>query len=250
LSPEPRLITGLTPRVLSRVASHNSPGIIFSVPPRRPPRTCPRFRHQTNSFSFDESERSSVAYEHDFATPGSTNESTPKPDDDLSFCEELQDNLLPSSVAASIGIGHMVESEESVCANVPSHTPLRRHRDFIFSSPRLSESGDEDNEGNGIDTKSSPNLPLPPPFSSASRNVSNSRALPGSYPTSNLAKSPISNSSFSPTRDLEEGVAIRASSQLSNSEGPRRTAVPESSPVCNPYTSDQQKMLIFLSLVG
>lgn len=238
MSPEPRPITGLTPRVMSRIASHNSPGIIFSVPPRRPPRTCPRFRHQTNSFSFDESERSSVAYERDDATSHSTVVSTLKADEGWTSYEELQDSLLPNSIAASIGNGDAIACEETSSAYIRTHTPQRHNADLLLSSPRLSDNSNEDYGADDTDTKSSPSLSLPPPFSSAIRRISNSKAMPGAYPASNLAKNPMLISS-SPTHELEERLAIRVSRQLSRNGSPRRTAAQESPPVCNLSTSGQ-----------
>jgi hypothetical protein len=94
-SPEQRLTSGLTPRVASRMATHNTPGIIFAQPARRMRRRSPRtFRHQTNSFSFDSSERSSAAYEQERVSSASTNDTTPRPSDDLSLHEELRGSSL------------------------------------------------------------------------------------------------------------------------------------------------------------
>ncbi|EKD14650.1 hypothetical protein MBM_07371 [Drepanopeziza brunnea f. sp. 'multigermtubi' MB_m1] len=78
-SPERRPTSNLTPHVASRVTHHHTPSILFSQPPRRPPRpggptsSTRTLRHQTNSFSFDSSERSSAAYEQERVVSSSSN---------------------------------------------------------------------------------------------------------------------------------------------------------------------------------
>ncbi|KAG0651467.1 hypothetical protein D0Z07_1919 [Hyphodiscus hymeniophilus] len=129
-SPDRRLTSSLTPRVISRVANHHTPGLMFSQPARRPA----TFRHQTNSFSFDASERSSAAYEQDRISSWSTTDTTPRPSPGLRLHDELRASSLISSEVSSTGA-------------------------FIFSSPEL---------------------PLPPPFSTTSRRVSD--ALPSVSP--------------------------------------------------------------------
>ncbi|EPE25605.1 hypothetical protein GLAREA_01517 [Glarea lozoyensis ATCC 20868] len=249
MSPEPRPITALTPRVVSRVASHNSPGIIFSVPPRRPPRISPRFRHQTNSFSFDDSERSSAAYEQQRASSGSMDETTPRPDDTVSLHEELRDSSLRSSATISIRedtLGAQEEPRESTQRNpvtssvraviIPhsqegiKHHVSRRNREIIFSSPRLTESDEEEIDDDSPETRSSPNLPLPPPFSSARRSASNSEALPGSYGRPSLGASPADMPSSSPDHSVEQQLVIRGSSQLDRNDSPQILATRGSSP--------------------
>jgi hypothetical protein len=252
-SPEPRPITGLTPRVVSRVAMHNSPGIIFSVPPRRPPRLSPRFRHQTNSFSFDESERSSAAYEQPRGSSGFTDEGTPRPEDtgslheelrhssmrslmtplagedDLKLPEELEDNSLHNVSATTVETTLAPDFQEDCSSPVASQAINRRDRECIFSSSRSVES--EDEEGR-LDTRSSPNLPLPPPFSSARRNASNSEALPGSYGSSNLRASPLTMPSSSPTSRMEQQwSATRRPNQFDRMESPQKVSAQKSSSV-------------------
>ena len=88
--------SSLTPRVASQVANHNTPGIIFASPARRPA----QFRHQTNSFSFesfDSTERSSAAYAQDRISSLSTTDTTPRPSHDLRLRDELQGSSLASS---------------------------------------------------------------------------------------------------------------------------------------------------------
>jgi hypothetical protein len=253
MSPEPHAITRLTPRVISRIASHNSPGIIFSVPLRRLLRISPRFRHQTNSFSFDDSERSSAAYEQQRASSGSMDESTPRLDDILSLHEELRDSSLRSSATTSIREETLSAHEEprkssqrnlltsSVQTATVSYSQeavnnqhvSQRNRDFIFSSPRFTNSDDEEVGDNSLETRSSPNLPLPPPFSSARRSASNLEALPGSYGRQNLGASPVGMPSFSPDHSVEQELVIRSSSQLDRSGSPQMLASHGSSPVGN-----------------
>jgi hypothetical protein len=238
MSPESRAITSLTPRVVSRVASHNSPSITFSVPPRRPLRISPRFRHQTNSFSFDESERSSAAYEQQRASSGSTNGSTPRPGDDLSLHEELRSSSLHSSMAASTGAVLVLDPQETISLSVTSQTSNRCRRDFILSPPRFLENEDEDRGGNNLEISTSPHLPLPPPFSSARRSASNSEALPGGYGRSHFAASPVAISSSSPAHSIEPRSTALNSSQLGRVETSQRLAAEGSSPVYHLYAPE------------
>jgi len=92
-SPNQRPTTSLNPRVAAYVAEHDSPGILFSQSARR----ARRFRHQTNSFSFDESERSNAVYEQDRVSSSSTTGSRPLPSSDVSLHEELQGSSLDDS---------------------------------------------------------------------------------------------------------------------------------------------------------
>ncbi|CAG8961872.1 hypothetical protein HYFRA_00013672, partial [Hymenoscyphus fraxineus] len=194
-SPERRATCALTPRVISRVASHGTPGILFSEPPRRPsrhPGRSPRtLRHQTNSFSFDESERSSVAYEQERTVSASTN--TTRPSDEISLREELRGSSLGSSRTATYEDDNTTTTtQDAESATVPE---LSRHREFIFSSPGLSEIDDEEDEEeieSDEEETSSHNLTLPPPFSSSARNSSNTGSLPGSsYHPPNPHTSPL-----------------------------------------------------------
>jgi hypothetical protein len=175
-SPEQRPTSSLTPRVASRIATHKTPGLMFAQPARRMRRRSPRtFRHQTNSFSFDSSERASAAYEQDRVSSTSTNDTAPQPSDDLSLHEELRGSSLQSSRVSS-GISHalpdpLVEGLSTVRIRDESDEVVSNDRDFIFSSPRLL---------------------LPPPFSTISRSVSEARSLPrAKYVSHNPPTSPI-----------------------------------------------------------
>ncbi|KAH8601370.1 hypothetical protein B0O99DRAFT_589419 [Bisporella sp. PMI_857] len=143
-SPETHPTMSLSSRIVSQVVTHNTPGIMFSRPPRR----SHYFRHQTNSFSFDESERSGAAYEQDRASSTSTTGSRPRPPEDLNL-----------------------------------HDELRRSTTHYSASDRSPSPAAEANQGDeALDTSSrfgdltSPQLP--PPFSTASRGSSRAESLP------------------------------------------------------------------------
>lgn len=188
-SPEHRPTAGLTPHVESSVAIHNTPGILFAQPARRmrpPPRT---FRHQTNSFSFDSSERASAAYEQERMASTSTTDSGSRPAVDLSLHEELHGSSLQSSRATS-GASHAVseppvEGSSAIRVSDESEQAASTLKDFLFSSPQLS---------------------LPPPFSAVSRRVSGVDILPGvEYMPRNPETSPIRSNSDTPVRNGVEG---------------------------------------------
>jgi hypothetical protein len=189
-SPEHRPTTGLTPRVESSVAVHNTPGIMFAQPARRMRRPPPRtFRHQTNSFSFDSSERASAAYEQERVASTSTTGSTPRPSGDLSLHEELRGSSLQSSRVTSRTSHALpepwVEELSTIRIRDESAEAASNLKDFLFSSPQLS---------------------LPPPFSAVSRSVSGVDTLPGvEYTPQNPETSPIRSSSNTPVRSGVEG---------------------------------------------
>ncbi|KAG4440403.1 hypothetical protein IFR05_004096 [Cadophora sp. M221] len=194
-SPERRPTSGLTPRVASRVATHNTPGIIFSQPARRPPRITTRtstrtFRHQTNSFSFDSSERSSAAYEQERAVSSST-DGRARSATNTNLHEDLRGSSLQSSRVGSAasyrvpGTPEAVGEGESVIIDVD----------------------EEEENSNRIVEYSSPRLSLPPPFSTVVRRVSRANSLPyppaRGYTAVNPPTSPIS-PSISPVRNMVE----------------------------------------------
>jgi len=183
-SPEHRPTSGLTPRVESSVAFHNTPGIMFAQPARRMQRPAPRrFRHQTNSFSFDSSERASAAYEQERVTSISTNDSTPVPSDDRTLHEELRGSSLQSSrVVSGISqalpepLGGDILTEHIEGGNEDDEPTLR---EFVFSSPRLL---------------------LTPPFSAVSRGASGAEYMP-----QNPQTIPTRSNSTTPVRSGVEG---------------------------------------------
>lgn len=181
-SPDRRQGFSLTPRVASRVANHESPGVIFAHPPRRPPR---QHRHQTNSFSFDSTERSSAAYEQERVASNTTDHSRQSADE-ISLHDDLRGSSLQSSrVASAVSEIHAEQyhgNETSVQEGLSRLT--ERSKEFIFSSPQL---------------------PLPHPFSSVSRDSS-----PES-PQSQSA-SPLREPSSLLTQDTREGRRSRTPS--------------------------------------
>ena len=190
-SPEHRLTSGLTPRVESSVAYHNTPGIMFAQPARRMRRPPPRaFRHQTNSFSFDSSERASAAYDQERVASTSTNDSTARPSSDLNLHEELRGSSLQSSRVASRMSHYLslpsVEDLSTIRRRDESEKAASTLGDFLFSSPQLS---------------------LPPPFSAISRIVSGVDVLPGGseYMPPNPATSPIRSTLQTPIKSGIEG---------------------------------------------
>ena len=201
-SPEHRPTSGLTPRVESSVAYHNTPGIMFAQPARRmrlpPPRT---FRHQTNSFSFDSSERASAVYDQERVASTSTNDSTARPSSDLNLHEELRGSSLQSSSVTSRMSHHLsqpsVEDLSTIRLRDESEKAAATLGDFLFSSPRLS---------------------LPPPFSTISRSISGVDVLPGGveYMPPHPATSPIRGTSQTPVKSGIEGRRSSPNSSPSN----------------------------------
>lgn len=172
-SPERRPTSGLTPRVVSRVASHNAPGTMFSLPARRPPQ--PRsFRHQANSFSYDSTERSSAAYDQERISSSSIDDSVSSPPGELSLDEDLGG----ASLAPSQPTSEDSSSAQSVTdSDEIQEDPRELLREVIPSSPHL---------------------PLPPPFSTVPRDV------PAEQIIRNPETSPIVGPSSSPRSDLKE----------------------------------------------
>jgi hypothetical protein len=211
-SPEHRPTSGLTPRFESSVAFHNTPGIMFAQPARRMQRSAPRrFRHQTNSFSFDSSERASAAYEQERVTSISTNDSTPVPSDDRTLHEELRGSSLQSSrVVSGISqalpepLGGDVLTEDVEGGNEEGESTSR---EFIFSSPRLS---------------------LPPPFSATSRGTSGV-----DYMSQNSQTSLTRSNSITPVRN---GIEGRRPTPNSSSSGLQRVGGVDSSPPVSCYS--------------
>lgn len=208
-SPEHRPTAGLTPRVASRVATHNTPGIMFSQPARRPPHfSATNYRHQTNSFSFDSSERASAAYEQERVSSYSTTESIQRLSEDLNLHEELQGSSLQNSSSdyepSSPSSTQSSPKNGSPC-QAKRNQPIRSQGDFIFSSPQL---------------------PLPPPFSAASRNSSRADVMPSVTSDSLLhpPTSPIRSSSSTPAKEDESrGIEDQSDAVLVSQQAPEAT---------------------------
>lgn len=179
----------LTPRVESRVAMHNAPGIIFAQPPRRPlrhgiifeesgrrrPRYAPRsFRHQTNSFSLDSSDQSSAAYEEDPVSSDSTGNLTlgqvrgVSLDQEITGCSEL----------LSIDSEQRESRRISVLLDDPEEFKPDRQDSKSSSRQFLSEGAHEIEDLTRISRSDSPQLLLPPLSATAELSVISSEYLP------------------------------------------------------------------------
>jgi hypothetical protein len=152
-SPESRSESLLSSLSSHNIAQHTSAEEFSSQPARRPNRT---FRHQTNSFSFDDSVRASAAYEQDRISSTSTTDSIPRPKEHISLQEELRGSSLSNGrvSSAELSAAGVQEDHQSVISRSEST------RNHIFFSAEL---------------------PLPPPFSTVSRNASVAGSLPSAH---------------------------------------------------------------------
>lgn len=121
--------------------------------PRRPNRT---FRHQTNSFSLDDSIRASAAYEQGRVSSASTAERIPSPEDHNNLREELRGTSLESERTSSNGA-------TTVTVTGALEERQNASQELEFKGGRIFRSVD---------------LPLPPPFSTVPRNTSVAWSLP------------------------------------------------------------------------
>ena len=123
--------------------------------PRRPNRT---FRHQTNSFSFDDSVRASAAYEQDRISSTSTTDSVPRPreriNEHINLQQELRESYLINGRVSSAELSIATGTQEEHQNVINKSEPRRNH---VFPSAEL---------------------PMPPPFSTVSQNTSASGSLP------------------------------------------------------------------------
>ncbi|KAJ8063396.1 hypothetical protein OCU04_008617 [Sclerotinia nivalis] len=249
-SPERRSTASLTPRVVSRIATHNTPGFMFAQPARRPgpsphppstrqPRT---LRHQANSFSFDDSERSSVAYEQERALSSSTTDSRPRPSESLNLRQELRGSSLQSSripsFASSIRSQEHPSSDREVSTQSKETENESNPDRFIRDEEMDPHSLVLIPEQSVISTTASPNrsqeLRLPPPFSTVSRSVSRAGSLPSSPPDGNqtgpsptsIIKSFPGSPSESPSRNISISSSII--SQLIREHDERQASSPPS----------------------
>jgi len=132
------------------------PGIIFSNPPRR----SRNFRHQANSFSFDESERSSAAYEQDRVSSSSPSNSRPRPTQDRSLHEELSGSTMQDSAS---DISSYISSSPPSSVQREGQTAAQTTEQIIESTTIISSFTPPQ---------------LPPPFSAVSRSSSRTESLP------------------------------------------------------------------------
>jgi hypothetical protein len=150
-SPEHRPATLVTSLPSYHSGVHSTFGDFSRQPPRRPNRT---FRHQTNSFSFDDSVRASAAYEQDRISSTSTTDSIPRRTEQVSLQEELR--------RCSLGSGEVHAGEFSFAKGVSEE-----HQGIVQESKCKKEH-----------IFPSIELPLPPPFSTVSRRASTAGSLP------------------------------------------------------------------------
>ncbi|QSZ35885.1 hypothetical protein DSL72_007007 [Monilinia vaccinii-corymbosi] len=249
-SPERRSTASLTPRVVSRVATHNTPGYMFAQPARRPgssphPHSTrqPRvLRHQTNSFSFDDSERSSVAYEQERALSSSTTDSRPRPSESLNLRQELRGSSLQSSRTPSLASSFrsdlpprhdqvMPTQFEEIKREANLVRRIRHEEMDTHSSILITE---QSTISTSLSISGSQELKLPPPFSTVSRSVSRAGSLPSSpldgHPNrpspSSLIRSSSGGPSGSPSRDIS--LSSSAISQLIREHDEKQTSSPPS----------------------
>ena len=233
---------------MSRIATHNTPGFLFAQPARRPgpsphiqyarqPRT---LRHQTNSFSFDDSERSSVAYEQERALSSSTTDSRPRPSESLNLRQELRGSSLQSSripsFASSVHSQERPASDREVLiqsreieSETNTYEPIR---DEEMDPHSLVSIAEQSIISTIISVNRSQELHLPPPFSTVSRSVSRTASLPSSpsdaYQSKASTASIIRSSSGGPSGSPSRNVSISSSviSQLSREYDEIQTSSP------------------------
>jgi hypothetical protein len=227
---------------VSRIATHNTPGIIFSQPARRhgvhtirQPRT---LRHQTNSFSFDDSERSSVAYEQERVSSSSTTDSIPRPTESLNLHQELRGSSLQSSRQPSLSTSAHGVTEAGSSASLSNQNKCAPEADADQYSEEESSSpcsptieqilASAKSSGTG-----SPQLPLPPPFSTVSRSVSRAGSLPSSPRSGGHDKFPDT----SPVRSPSESLPRRAPNPTTSSPSSPRSREHDMAPTSSPPVS-------------
>lgn len=149
-SPGRIISVGLTPRL----ASPGTPGVLFSHPARRPR----NYRPRISSYSFEEFERASAAYEDMTAS-----ESNPQVGQSLPIEGDSLGKHRATSFQSSNG-------EVSLPSSPPGY--------IIGASVVPSTSGQMVSECSKTSLLSSPSLQLPPPFSTVSRNGSTTSSLP------------------------------------------------------------------------
>ncbi|KAA8565907.1 hypothetical protein EYC84_009718 [Monilinia fructicola] len=218
-SPEHRPIASLTPRVVSHVATHNAP-----------------------VFSFDDSERSSVAYEQERALSSSTTDSRPRPSESLNLRQELRGSSLQSSRIPSFASSfrsdlpplhdQTISAQSGEIENGAGFN--QRTRDEEMGPHSLSLIAEQSVISTSTSNDPSRELTLPPPFSTISRSVSRAGSLPSSppdgYPNrpslSSIIRSSSGGPSVSPSRDVS--ISSSVISQLIREHEEKQTSSPPS----------------------
>lgn len=149
------------------------------------------FRHQTNSFSFDDSVRASAAYEQDRISSTSTTDSITRPREHVSLQEELRDSYVINRRFSSAGLSAATGVQEEH-QNILDKSVSRRTHAFPSAE-----------------------LPLPPPFSTVSRTASTAGSLPSLHDQNPRNQSASSVKEDTRTRP-KEGTESIASPSLNN----------------------------------
>jgi hypothetical protein len=154
-SPERPLTVSLSPRL----PAHGAPGSLLAQPPRRPR----QYRPRTQGYSYVESEGASIAF--DDATLSDDEPSRPAAAG-RDLREELRDTLYQSG-----------SGQEEIPSSPPLHPIIQR-------SPTRSPMNEPEHvsEENRTFYFSSPQLPLPAPFSTTERRNSAADSLPSRSP--------------------------------------------------------------------
>jgi hypothetical protein len=148
-SPIHSLTISLTPRVVSRTMTHSTPGLLFAQPARRP-----RYRHRTNSFSYDGSDRNSTVHEQQ----REISSTLVGPVEETNETSEITSREEPPLFKSSVEIETLADSGHRSTS-----------RGFVFSSPEL-----------------------PPPYSVTPRDSLGAEALPSQEgPSPYRARSPL-----------------------------------------------------------
>jgi hypothetical protein len=158
----------LTLSLAPHVVSYGTPGSLLPQSQRRRK----SYRHRTISYSFEESERASAAYEDIQGSDDDSNSSRPRPVEQLSLREELRGSSLQSASAGSI---------------IPASPP-----EFANSQRSASTTSQAAERATGRSHALFPpsQLQLPPPFSAVHRNLSLAASLPSTPGDESETKNP------------------------------------------------------------
>jgi hypothetical protein len=184
-----QLTVSLTPRV-----QYGTSGQLFSQPARRPR----RYRPRTISYSYEESDRASCAYEQEYASDSESNGSDLPP----ARPKTLQDELHGS-----------YESGSSPKIDIASSPPIIKHPHVSLTSPEHSRNRPTALTGDETDSSNqSPQFQLPPPFSATSRQVSAYGSLPSGNSVEDGAGEVAEHSSEGFVEQLERSLSTSTGS--------------------------------------
>jgi hypothetical protein len=185
ISSSDRILTlSLTPRVVS----YSTPGSLLPQSQRRRK----SYRPRAISYSFEESERASAAYEDIQGSDEDSNSSHPRPVEQLSLREELRRSSLQSTSTGSI-----------IPASPPEFANSQR------SASTTSQATKRAPERSHVLLPSS-QLQLPPPFSAACRNLSFAASLPSTSGDESETKNPSIAAPIFTNRSWQSSPAAQA----------------------------------------